>query len=182
MWWALLRISEVIKQKNTPNRCLKLSDLSIKKKGVTLKEKIKHGDRLELRIRSSKTDTTGVGSTHWFGPSAKRNGPLEAAILLKQFGKVQGKEDSCSIEDLTDPPISNQDILSVIHSVDRRLSTHSMRRGGAVQLAKSNIPWPSTKVLGRWKSDTAPQLYTRNHAAMNIDRVKTVYAGRVIES
>ena len=143
---------------------------------------MRKGDKLEIRIRSSKTDTTGMGTTHWFGSTTKGNGPLEAAILLKKEADAQGKPDSCAIEDLTYPPISNQDILSVIHTIDRRLSTHSMRRGGAVQLAKSNISWTSTKVLGRWKSDAAPQLYTRNQAAMNIDRVKTVYAGRVIKS
>ena len=46
-------------------------------------------------------------------------------------------------------------------------------------MVESGVSWTSTKVLGRWKSDAAPQQYTRNFNAMSIDRVATILSGKV---
>ena len=180
MWWALLRISEVIGQRNTPKRFLRINDITIKRNGVQITKNLNDGDEMELRIRSSKTDSTGEGTTHWFGRTSKSNGPTEAAILIKKIADKHGISDETPVSEITSPPITNKDILDTLHEINTRLSTHSMRRGGAIHLVRANIPWTSTKVLGRWKSDAAPQMYTRDHQAMNIDRVKSVYQGHMV--
>ena len=180
MWWALLRISEVIGQRNTPNRFLRLDDIRIKRNGIQITKDFNKGDEMELRIRSSKTDSIGEGTTHWFSRTTRGNGPTEAAILIKQTANKNGRSEDTPVSEITTPPISNKDILNVLHEVNKELSTHSMRRGGAIHLVRANIPWTSTKVLGRWKSDAAPQMYTRDHQAMNIDRVKSVHQGHMI--
>ena len=143
---------------------------------------MKSADRLELTITSSKTDSTGEGETHWFGKSKNGNGPLEAAILIKQYAQKNGCAENEKYQNVVKPAIENKDITRMLEEhVGRDLTTHAMRRGGACHLVQSGVTWTSIKVLGRWKSDSAPQLYTRNFNAMNIDRVGTVMSGKVMK-
>ena len=184
MWWGLMRISELIEQPNTKGRYLAMSDMQLTKRFVpVIGKKITTADRLELTIRSSKTDPSGQGETHWFGKSNEGNGPLEAAILIKMYAQKNGCSTDSKYQDVVKPSIENKDITQMLEegAEGQNLTTHAMRRGGACHLVQSGVPWTSIKVLGRWKTDSAPQLYTRNFNALNIDRVKTVASGKVVK-
>ena len=178
-----MRVPELIEQPNTKGRFLAMSDLELSKEFMPVKPGMEgEADRLDLSIRSSKTDPTGQGETHWFGRSKMNNGPVEAAILIKQVARKYNCNESEKFENIAHPPIGDFGITNMLNAHFTGLTTHAMRRGGTCHLVECGVSWTSTKVLGRWKSDAAPQLYTRNFNAMSIDRVKTISSGRVIKN
>jgi hypothetical protein len=42
-----------------------------------------------------------------------------------------------------------------------RISTHSLRMGGAFAMMDANVPWHTIKLRGRWKDETMPLLYAK---------------------
>ena len=104
-------------------------------------------------------------------------------MLIKLLAYRKGCQHNEKFQNLVTPAIENKDITKTLEGVigGHDLTTHAMRRGGACHLVQSGVPWTSIKVLGRWKTDAAPQLYTRNFNALNIDRVQTVIQGKVVK-
>ena len=166
-------------QPTNPSRALRLSDLKITK--ITNEMKITE-KRLELRIRSSKTDKRREGDTHWFGQSKNGKGPLEAAHYIIQLGRSNGLPTSARVQDIVEPALKTHELRAFLTTIDEELSTHSMRCGGAVTIAAKGVPWEDLKKIGRWSTDCAPQAYTQGVSAATINRVKTIEENQVIRT
>jgi len=65
-------------------------------------------------------------------------------------------------------------IKGAINAIGRdptRFGGHSLRAGGATDLIRARVPYPSIKKFGRWKSDTA-LIYYRDEDKISNEATK----------
>jgi integrase len=61
--------------------------------------------------------------------------------------------------------------ISAIGRDSTRFGGHSLRAGGATDLFRARVPYPSIKKFGRWKSDTA-LIYYRDEDKISNEATK----------
>ena len=176
----MLRVSEVIPQPNTQNRGMTLADLILVKGGAPTRSR---PDGLHLVIRSSKTDQMNQGEIHWFARCINKEDPcpVQAAHEIKLMAQDRQTKDTQFVNRILNNPVTNSHLNSTLNNYTTKvlhmgkLSTHSMRSGGAVHLLNCKVDREIVKTLGRWKSTEALQMYVSKFEASTIDRVNTTY-------
>ena len=140
-----------------------------------------HGNHMDIFIKKSKTDQLRRGASvrvarHWEKPhacpvnitliyirmlkySSGQNGLMQPRIITTKHGQAGAPDSRLSYSRAL------QDLKDMIEATGRDSSSygeHSGRRGGATAAAEAGAEWTDLKRLGRWASDTAPQLYVEN--------------------
>ena len=135
-YYGILRINEVVNLKNKDFQFFE--------------------DKVRIHIGKSKTDQIGIGRTI----TIFEDEDLPISTLETIYALYDGESpDSYYFKSKTGRFISESTmrnrfdrILEKAHIEDEKLSTHSLRKGGAVRLAQNHVGVDPIKYQGGWKS------------------------------
>lgn len=124
-----------------------------------------------VTIKTSKTDQLGAGSIRRHGRSGQSICPVLAAWNLVQGAKHADIPSSAPIatyrrEDGKICSLKDKDITSLLRRVapmGAKLSSHSLRIGGATALLQAGAPDVEITTFGRWKSNAFLDYLRANH-------------------
>ena len=175
----LLRISEYVVVSGS-NHHLRCGDVFFVVGGRQLSSDKLVFDHLEsvseviLKLRSSKTDTDGAGTTFCFPRNRDRPPTTDISYMLARWSATASRSNEHPFfSTLTSSglwKISSLHIASAVKQLaidfrfdSSRFTSHSLRYGGASTLAAAGLPDCWIQIYGRWKSLTFLQYIKLSH-------------------
>ena len=142
-YFAMLRVSEYTSTtgRSFDKDCnLLMSDIYIS------------GEIACIHIKSSKTDPFRTGVTLRIATTHHAICPLR---YLRQYSSMRGLEEGPLFRHHNGAFLVRHDVAKVIKDCLKapKLNTHSLRIGGASNLANIGVPDYAIQILGRWRSD-----------------------------
>ena len=130
-----------------------------RRRNLTLKDISLYRDRLEIRIKHSKTDQTGRGATIIIGQTKQNTCPHAITSEFLHYRR-HAKRSDATFRYKDGSLLTRQKLqkmlrytISSLNLPAKHFGTHSLRIGSATAEAEAGVSVPLIKALGRWSSD-----------------------------